>query len=118
RRVRERPEPPPAPPLALPLPWEPLVSGQGNRYEPRWGDAANSSRSLEIMALPAGETGIRQRIYLPIQRTLEYDGSIWVKHLSGPEELSVSIRPHDISDRILTEAKLNADGGDWTRYTF
>lgn len=118
RMVREQPELLRGSQLGLPLPWEPLVSGQGNRYEPRWGDAANSSRSLEIMALPAGETGIRQRIYLPIQRTLEYDGSIWVKHLSGPEELSVSIRPHDISDRILTEAKLNADGGDWTRYTF
>jgi len=118
RMVREQPELLRGSQLGLPLPWEPLVSGQGNRYEPRWGDAANSSRSLEIMALPAGETGIRQRIYLPIQRTLEYDGSIWVKHLSGPEELSVSIRPHDISDRILTAAKLKADGGDWTRYTF
>src|SRR5438045_2100851 len=31
--------------LALPLPWEPLNASQGNRYEPRWGDAANSWRS-------------------------------------------------------------------------
>ena len=118
RMVREQPELLRASQLGLPLPWEPLVSGQGNRYEPRWGDAANSSCSLEIMALPTGETGIRQRIYLPAQRTLEYDGSIWVKHLSGSAALSVSIRPHDSSDRILAEAKLTADGAEWTRYTF
>jgi alpha-N-arabinofuranosidase len=89
----------------LPLPWEPLVSDQGNRYEPRWGDAANSSRSLEIMALPTGETGIRHRIYLPVKRTLEYDGSIWIRHLSGPAELSISIRERNEDDRILAEAK-------------
>src|SRR5215831_18790433 len=38
--------------IGLPLPWEPLVAAQGWRYEPRWGDAANSTRSLLIMALP------------------------------------------------------------------
>ena len=27
-------------------PWEPLDYAQGMRYEPRWGDAANSARSL------------------------------------------------------------------------
>lgn len=118
RMVREQPELLRGSQLGLPLPWEPLVFAQGNRYEPRWGDAANSSRSLEIMALPSGETGIRQRIYLPAQRTVEYDGSIWVKHLSGPAGLSVSIRPHDGSDRILAEAKVNAEGADWTRYSF
>jgi alpha-L-arabinofuranosidase len=118
RMVREQPELLRGSQLGLPLPWEPLVSSQGNRYEPRWGDAANSSRSLEIMALPTGETGIRQRIYLPVHRTLDYDGSIWVKHLSGPAALSVSIRTHDSSDRVLADAKLNADSAGWTRYTF
>jgi alpha-L-arabinofuranosidase len=65
RIERDRPELLRGSDLGLPLPWEPLVSNQGNRYELRWGDAANSSRSLEIMALSTGETGIRQRIYLP-----------------------------------------------------
>jgi alpha-N-arabinofuranosidase len=55
RMVQERPELLRASQLGLPLPWEPLVSSQGNRYEPRWGDTANSNRSLEIMALPTGE---------------------------------------------------------------
>ena len=118
RMVREQPELLRGSQLGLPLPWEPLISSQGNRYEPHRGDAANSNQSLEIMALPTGETGIRQRIYLPVQRTLQYDGSIWVKHLSGPGVLSVSIRNHDAGDRILSETKVDANSADWTRYTF
>ena len=118
RMVREQPELLRGSQLGLPLPWEPLVSDQGNRYEPHRGDAANSNQSLEIMALPTGETGISQRIYLPVQRTLEYDGSLWVKHLSGPTALSVSIRKRDGGNRMLAEAKVDAPGSDWTRYTF
>src|ERR1700722_11385281 len=118
RMVREQPELLRGSQLGLPLPWEPLVSGQGTRYEPRWGDAANSSRSLEIMALPAGETGIRQQIYLPVQRILEYDGSLWIRHLSGPAELSISIRKRNAADRILAEAKVTASSPEWTRYPF
>ena len=118
RMVRGRPELMRGSQLGLPLPWEPLVSSQGNRYEPRWDDAANSSRSLEIMALPTGETGIRQRIYLPVQRTLQYDGSLWIKHLSGPAAVSISLRNTDAGERIFTEAKLDASAADWTKYTF
>jgi alpha-L-arabinofuranosidase len=118
RMVRERPELMRGSQVGLPLPWEPLISSQGNRYEPRWGDAANSSRSLEILALPAGETGILQHIYLPVQRTLQYDGSLWIKHLAGPATVSVSLRSADAGGRIFTEAKLEASAEDWTKYTF
>jgi alpha-N-arabinofuranosidase len=88
-----------------------------NRYEPRWGDAANSSRALEIIALPAGETGIRQRIYLPVHRTLAYEGSLWIKHLSEATTVSVSIRDHaagdhDTGGRIFAEAKFDAASAD------
>ena len=118
RMVHDRPELMRGSQLGLPLPWEPLVSAQGNRYEPRWGDAANSSRSLEIIALPAGETGIRQHIYLPVQRTLQYDGSLWIKHLAGPATVSVSLRSPDTDSRIFTEAKIEAASSDWTKYEF
>jgi alpha-L-arabinofuranosidase len=118
RMVHERPELERASDLGLPLPWEPIDSHQGNRYEPRWGDAANSARSLEVMALPAGETGIRQRIYLPVQRELAYDGSLWIKHLSGPAPISVSLRKRDDATRILAEARFDAGGADWSRYKF
>ena len=73
--------------LGLPLPWQPLDQAQGARYEPRWNDAANSFRSLAIMALPGKETGVRQTVYLPVHRVLQYNGSIYVKHVSGPREI-------------------------------
>src|SRR4051794_27364973 len=45
RMIQDEPSLVRASQLALPLPWEPLDASQGNRYEPRWGDAANSWRS-------------------------------------------------------------------------
>ena len=48
RMVQEEPALARSSSLGLPLPWEPLDEKQGNRYEPRWGDARNSWRSLAI----------------------------------------------------------------------
>jgi alpha-L-arabinofuranosidase len=118
RMLREQPELLRGSQLGLPLPWEPLVFAQGNRYEPRWGDAANSGRSLEIMALPSGESGIRQRIYLPVHRTLSYEGSLWIKHLGGSSAISVSIRKRNADDLDFAEAKLDAAATEWARYVF
>ena len=66
--------------LGLPLPWEPLDAKQGNRYEPRWNDAANSHRSLFLMGLPDKQVGVRQKVYLPVHRTLHYTGSLYAKY--------------------------------------
>ena len=118
RMVHERPELERASELGLPLPWEPIDARQGNRYEPRWGDAANSARSLEIMALPDGETGIRQRVYLPVQRELTYDGSLWAKHLSGPQQVTVSLRKRDDAKHIFAEATVDATNPEWAQYKF
>ena len=60
--IKEEPALARASALGLPLPWEPLDYAQGARYEPRWNDAANSFRSLLIMALPGKETGTRQSV--------------------------------------------------------
>ena len=57
--LAERPEFVQSSNIGLPLPWEPLVPAQGWRYEPRWNDAANSTRSLLIMAIPGAQTGVR-----------------------------------------------------------
>ena len=64
--VHERPELVESSSLGLPLPWEPLNAKQGNRYEPRWGNAANSWRSLMVMGVTGQPTGIKQQVYLPI----------------------------------------------------
>jgi alpha-L-arabinofuranosidase len=104
--------------MALPLPWEPLDYAQGARYAPEWNDAANSYRSLRVMALPEKQTGIRQKVYLPVHRVLRYQGSVYVKHLSGPREAEVSLREHDHADRIFVSHKIELTESDWQRYQF
>ena len=103
--------------LGLPLPWEPLDAQQGNRYEPHWGDAANSWRSLEIIGVPGEPTGIKQKVYLPVHRTLSYTGSLYAKHLSGPTLLTVSLRPRN-SKHVLASAEIHATAGTWSKYSF
>lgn len=103
--------------LGLPLPWEPLDANQGNRYQVRYGDAANSWLSLRIFGIPGEPTGIRQEVYLPVQRTLAYQGSLYARHVSGPTTLTVSIREHD-APRVLASAQIQADNPSWTKYKF
>jgi len=90
--LTERPELVESSGIGLPLPWQPLDSAQGWRYEPRWDSAANSARSLLIMGLPEKQTGVRQEVYLPAHRVLRYTGSIYAKPVSGPREIEISLR--------------------------
>ncbi len=103
--------------LGLPLPWEPLDPSQGNRYEPRWGDAANSSRALAVFGVPGQPTGIRQMVYLPVHRELQYQASLYAKHLSGPPELSISIRRRNHTSEVLAEARIQASTASWQKYS-
>lgn len=104
--------------MGLPLPWEPLDYAQGWRYEPRWADAANSSRSLLLMALPGTETGVRQEVYLPVHRVREYRGSIWAKHVSGPRAIEVSLRGRNAREAVLARESVALSGTGWQRYEF
>lgn len=104
--------------MGLPLPWEPLDYSQGSRYEPRWNDAANSSRSLLVMALPEKPSGVRQRVFLPTYRTLSYSGSLYVKHLSGPPKAAISLRRRNHPEDILAQRQLDLVGSEWKRYQF
>ena len=115
--VRDEPGLAEASRLGLPLPWEPVNAGQGNRYEPHWGDAANSWRSLEVIGVPGQTTGIRQRVYLPVQRVLTYKGSLYAKHVEGPTGLTIQIRRHN-SDEVLATAHVDASAADWTKYSY
>lgn len=113
----QRPELARASDLDLPLPWEPLAPAQGNRYELRPGDAANSWMALRIFGVPGEPTGIRQEVYLPVHRTLSYDGSLYARHVSGPAGLTISLRAHD-SEEVLASAHVDAAAASWTKYTF
>jgi alpha-L-arabinofuranosidase len=118
KMLEERPELARSSDLGLPLPWQPLYDAQGARYAPVWGDAANSSRSLLLMSLPDQETGIRQRVYLPVHRVLRFTGSLYAKHLSGPAELAVSIRKRDHPEESFASQKIILSGRLWRKYTY
>lgn len=103
--------------LDLPLPWEPLDYGQGNRYALRYGDAANSWISVRVFGVPNEATGIRQRVYLPVHRTLAYEGSLYARHVDGPTALHVSLRLRN-SPEVLVSAQLDVASQDWRKYSF
>ena len=103
--------------LALPLPWEPLDARQGNRYEVHYGEAANSWQSLRIFGVPGEATGIKQKVYLPIHRTRDYEGSFYAKHISGDENVTIALRIHD-QDEVLASQKVPVADKLWTKYSF
>jgi len=104
--------------MSLPLPWEPLRYAQGSRYAPQWNDAANSQRSLLLMALPDQQTGIRQKVYLPIHRISHYVGSVYLKHVSGPAIVEVSLRERNHPDHIFDSREIELSTTGWQRYEF
>jgi alpha-N-arabinofuranosidase len=116
--LHERPELRRGSEVGLPLPWEPLERSQGSRYAPIRGDAANSYQSILLMSLPGKEVGILQRVYLPVRRELSYKGSIWVKHVEGPDTVKLSLRRRDRHDQVLASADIAASSPDWTKYSF
>src|SRR5215472_7286165 len=112
--------------IGLPLPWLPLRDHQGVRYEPRWGHAANSSRYLFLMGLPDREVGVRQMVYVPIERERVYNGSLFAASAGDPVKLGVSFRRHNFADAVLASTEINlpgksSDAGSelaWRRYEF
>jgi alpha-N-arabinofuranosidase len=118
RMIADQPSLSQASHLGLPLPWEPLDAKQGSRYEPRWGDAANSWRSLAVFGVPGAETGIKQEIYLPAHRELHYKGSIYAKRLGKADGLELSIRRRNDPGAVFAVAKIGALSPEWHKYTF
>ncbi len=116
--VKDDPELSRASEMALPLPWEPLRYAQGSRYAPQWNDAANSYRSLLLMALPDKQTGIRQKVYLPVHRVSHYIGSVYLKPISGPGRIEVSLRERNNPDHVFDRRDLLVGATGWQRYEF
>jgi alpha-L-arabinofuranosidase len=100
----------------IPMPWMPVSRAAGNRFELHVGQAANSWQSLEILGTLAGETGMKQKVYLPVQRELNYRASIFAKHISGPTELKISLRSRS-TGKVLADAEVKAESAEWTKYT-
>ncbi|HEY3414092.1 MAG TPA: alpha-L-arabinofuranosidase C-terminal domain-containing protein [Armatimonadota bacterium] len=104
--------------IGLPLPWQPLHDDQGWRYEPRFGDAYNSFRSLFVMALPDAETGVRQEVFLPVHRTTKYVGWFYAKYQSGDRHVEVSFRKRDEAAVVHCRSTVEMKGEGWTKYGF
>ena len=102
----------------VPLPWLPLHHN-GRRYEPRPGNAANSEQSLYVMGLPKQEVGIRQSIYLPVERQSGYRGVLFALASEGAVNLTVSFRRHDNPAEVLVSRVLEVtQQGNWLKLPF
>ena len=115
--LHDRPELRQAGDIGLPLPWEPLDPRQGNRYELHYGDAANSFRSLQVFAVPREPTGIRQKVYLPVHRTRNYEGSFYAKHLSGADTVTIALHIRDQGE-VLASQEIRVNDSGWKKYSF
>ncbi len=105
--------------MGLPLPWLPLHADDGMRYEPRLGNAANSEQYLYLMGMPESEVGIRQGIYLPIERELSYHGVLFAISRKEPVGLEVSFRTHDDPGNVLVSTSVTVPkGADWNKLRF
>ncbi len=105
--------------VGVPLPWLPLRSEDGWRYEPRWGNAANSSQYLYVMGRPDREVGIRQTVYLPVERELNYSGVFFAMSAISPAQINISFRQHDNPDRLLASTRVNVpEGSRWNKLSF
>ncbi len=102
----------------LPLPWLPLRPA-GRRYELRSGKAANSVSYLYVMGLPPREIGIRQSIYLPVERELDYRGVLFASADEGAVAINISFRRHDRPDDILAVSTLQVPNDrEWVKLSF
>src|SRR5579859_1561093 len=115
--MRERPELRRSSSVAIPLPWEPLDARQGNRYEVHYGDAANSWQSLRVFAVPGESTGVKQRVYLPIHRVHDFDGSFYARHLGGQTGVVVALRVRD-QDEVLASQQVDVADQSWKKFIF
>jgi alpha-N-arabinofuranosidase len=105
--------------MGLPLPWLPLHEKDGWRYEPRWGEAANSYAYLYLIGLDGREVGLRQTIHMPVHRELNYEGSLFASSEEGSVELDVSLRRPDSAGDVLASARVTVPaGGRWSKLPF
>jgi hypothetical protein len=71
------------------------------------------------MGLEGRETGIRQSVYLPIQRARDYQGVLLAQSIERGIELEVSFRKHDMPDAVLILSRVSVPGdGRWTKPPF
>ena len=58
--------------------------------------------------------GIKERVYLPTQRTLGYKASLYVRHLEGSPTLRLLLLKHG-TQTVLAETSVQAQQAEWTK---
>ena len=71
-----------------------------------------------ILGLAERQTGVRQEVYLPVHRELNYRGSLFVKHISGENLIRVSLRRRNRPDQSLAATEFPAAAQQWHKYSF
>ena len=69
------------------------------------------------LRVPGESTGIKQRVYLPVHRTLDYEGSFYARHLGGQTGVIVALRMRD-QDEVLTSQQIDVADESWKKFTF
>ncbi len=71
------------------------------------------------MGIAGTEVGIRQSIYVPIERETAYGGVLFAFASEGAVTLTVSFRRHDAPDDILVSTRFDvAEQGRWVKLPF
>lgn len=104
--------------LGIPFPWAPLE--ESNRVQPSVGRLGGAVRLY-------GGAGIRQGVFLPVQRVLAYEGDVWVRTAAqdadaqGKIEIGIQRRieqPERPCGEPIATTELNITGSDWIKIPF
>ncbi len=106
----------------IPFPWAPLGAEGVSDSLGRLGGAVR----LQGTPVKRSQAGVRQGIFLPLQRTLDYQGDLIVRAASHERadcgQVRVGLRRRsetpDMLGEILVEACLDVNGGSWVKVPF
>jgi hypothetical protein len=87
----------------------------GNRIRVRRPATGSSPRGCSRTWGHGAQIGIKQKVYLPVQRELSYRVSFYARHLSGPAGIAVLLRDRE-TGKTLAESSVEAPAAEWTKY--
>ncbi|NOZ04591.1 MAG: hypothetical protein GXO92_08350 [FCB group bacterium] len=77
---------------------------------------SETSQKITIRSLNTREAGIRQAMYLPVQRENNYEIKFYARS-QRPTELTITISKFADNKRILSKNKVTITSTEWKRYT-
>ncbi len=98
-------------------PWW-IAYGSGDVIYEMDSDSFNSklSQKIVVKSLKSRYAGIRQAVYLPLQREKEYEFSFYARS-RGSVKLTVTIDKASKENDVLAEGSVSIDGRKWRHYS-